>query len=486
MLFSCIFATVMHRSFLKQEESMAENKECFEGRVWRHSSPEERFEAVLSSISDGVYAVDNRMNIACFNRAAEAITGYKKEEVLGRPCHDVLQTNICHDACAMRYTLETGQPIVDLAITITSANGETLPVSISTSLLRDKEGRVVGGVETFRDLRLVESLRRQVEKSYSFADIIGKSALMQSLFERLPTVAIGDSTVLIRGESGTGKELVAHALHDLSDRKEQPFVAVNCGALPSELIESELFGYKAGAFTGATRDKPGRVALAKGGTLFLDEIGDLPLPMQVKLLRFLQEKTYEPLGGHASETSDVRILSATNRDLVDNVRERSFREDLYYRLNVIELKLPPLRRREGDVPLLAEHFLRRLRLLRNKQVSGFSPDAMRALLGYNYPGNVRELENIVEHAFVLCPGGLIAMEHLPDVLRSDRIDPDSCSPATLEEMEREFLTRKLAENGYNRLETAKALGIHKTTLHRKIRKLGLDLPDRDGRSRNST
>ncbi len=464
---------------------MTSKSECFEGGSWQDSSPQERFEAVLSSISDGVYAVDDHMRIACFNRAAEEITGYRREDVLGQPCHTILQTNICRDACAIRFTLETGKPIVDLPITLTTSAGESIPVSISTSLLRDKEGRVVGGVETFRDLRLVESLRRQVEERYTFSDIIGKSAPMQKLFDLLPTVATGDSTVLIRGESGTGKELVARALHDLSSRNENPFVAVNCGALPSELIESELFGYKAGAFTGATRDKSGRVARAQGGTLFLDEIGDLPLPMQVKLLRFLQEKTYEPLGGATMEAADVRIVSATNRNLSEMVQERTFREDLYYRLNVIELNLPPLREREGDVPLLADHFLRRLSLLRNKPVSGFSSEAMQALLSHSYPGNVRELENLVEHAFVLCPGGLIGPEHLPESLSIARKTLDSSNPATLEDMERDFLRRKLAEHGYNRLETAKALGIHKTTLHRKIRRLGLDLPERDGRSRNS-
>ncbi len=463
---------------------MVDKMKCFEEGSWKESTPEERFEAVLSSISDGVYAVDDRMRIACFNRAAEAITGYGREDVLGHPCQEILKTSICRDACAMRYTLETGRPIVDLAITITTKTGETIPVSISTSLLRDKDGRIVGGVETFRDLRLVESLRRQVEERYTFEDIIGKSFGMQKIFRLLSTVAIGDSTVLIRGESGTGKELVARALHNLSYRKNAPFVPVNCGALPSELIESELFGYKAGAFTGANRDKPGRVALVEGGTLFLDEIGDLPLAMQVKLLRFLQEKTYEPLGSNETRSADVRVVSATNRHLMEMVQNRMFREDLYYRLNVIELVLPPLRDREGDVPLLAEHFLHRLSALRNKPASGFAPEAMRALMAHDYPGNVRELENIVEHAFVLCPGGMIRSEHLPDTLIADRKPPDSSTPATLEESERAFLTRKLAEHGYNRLATAKALGIHKTTLHRKIRKLGILLPNRDGRSRN--
>ena len=459
--------------------------ECFEGRSWRNSRPEERFEAVLSSISDGVFAVDNHLRIACFNRAAAEITGWGKNEVLGRRYHDVLHTGASGDD-AMAHTMATGEPVTDRATGITAKDGQVIPVSISTSLLRDKQGRIAGGVGTFRDLRLMESLRRQVKKRYIFEDIVGKSDAMQRVFDMLPAVAVGDSTVLLQGESGTGKELVARALHNLSDRKDRPFITVNCGALPSELLESELFGYKAGAFTGAHRDKPGRIARAEGGTLFLDEIGDLPLAMQVKLLRFLQEKTYEPLGGTTVETADVRIVSATNRDVAAMVAEKTFRQDLYYRLNVIGLTLPPLRDREGDVPLLAEHFLDRFNALRKKRLTGFSSRVMGALLTYRYPGNIRELENIVEHAFVLCPAGIILPEHLPAAVQGGPPAAEGAVPSTLEESERAFLIRMLAQHGYNRLATAKSLGIHKTTLHRKMRRLGITTPGMDGRNGRGT
>ena len=461
----------------EDDESKQESEVGFKERLF---SPE-RFEVVLSSISDGLFAVDDEWRIGCFNRAAEKITGYSRDAVMGMPCRDVFRANICDGACALRYTTQTGEPIVDLAITIETEAGEELPVSISTAVLKDKTGRVVGGVETFRDLRVVESLRKEIEKSYSFHDIIGKSARMQQLFAILPTIAAGGSTVLIEGESGTGKELFARAVHRLSPRAEGPFVPVNCGALPANLIESELFGYKAGAFTGARADKPGRVEMAEGGTLFLDEIGDLPSDLQVKLLRFLQEKTYEPLGDVRTRRSDAAIVAATNRDLEKLVESGAFRSDLFYRLNVIRLRIPPLRERMEDVELLVDHFLARLSMLRGKRVHGVTPQAMRPLLSHHYPGNVRELENIVEHAFVLSPGGLIQPEHLPDWLAPD-VSRDDDLPTSLEDLEKRYIVKILERNQWNRLAAAEEMGIHKTTLHRKIKQLGIQLPKRDGRS----
>jgi len=293
----------------------------------------------------------------------------------------------------------------------------------------------------------------------------------------LPTIAVNESSVLITGESGTGKELFARAIHNLSGRNKKPFIAINCGGFPETLIESELFGYEAGAFTGATKAKPGRFALAEGGTLFLDEIGDLPLPLQVKLLRVLQEKTYEPLGSIRSLKADVRIVASTHRDLDAMVAEEIFRQDLYYRINVIKLEIPPLRQRMEDVALLVNHFIARFSALHKKDICGISPDAMNILMSYDYPGNVRELENIIEHGCVLCPGNLIGLKHLPDRLCPTAEPVETVS--SLEEVEKQFIIFILRKNNWNRNAAARELKIHKTTLFRKMKKLNIKPPDQD-------
>jgi transcriptional regulator with PAS, ATPase and Fis domain len=306
---------------------------------------------------------------------------------------------------------------------------------------------------------------------------------VKKLLEIVPTIAQSDSTVLIEGESGTGKGLLAAAIHAASGRRDRPMVTINCGALPETLLESELFGYRRGAFTGADRDKPGRVAAASGGTLFLDEIGDVPLAVQVKLLRLLQERTVEPLGGIESVPVDVRVVAATNRNLLQRVDEGRFREDLYYRINVIRLEMPPLRERPADVPLLADAFLRRLSMGRGKVVDGLSRAALRRLMAYRFPGNVRELENVLEHAYVLCGGPQIEESDLPEWLAGSDGGCAPEPPGSLAEVEAQFIRQVLARNRWNRAAAARELGIHKTTLHRKIRRLGIDLPEgRDGRS----
>lgn len=441
-----------------------------------------RFETVINSISDGVFAVDEQWRLTCFNAAAERATGVQRQDALGRRCSEVFRSNICEEACALRYTMETGRPIVNLPIYIRDADGERVPVTISTALLRDDDGRVIGGVETFRDLNMVKSLLREVESTSGTESILTADPNLRQILDIVPTVAASDSTILIEGESGTGKGLLAKEIHRLSPRGDRPMVTINCGAIPEQLLESELFGYRAGAFTGAQKDRSGRVAAADGGTLFLDEIGDLPSALQVKLLRLLQERVYEPLGDMRSVTADVRILTATNRDLASLVAEGSFRGDLYYRVNVIRLVMPPLRERAGDIPLLVEAILHRLSMTRGKAIEAVSREAMQRLLGYSYPGNVRELENILEHAHVLCESSRIEVEDLPDWFLAEVEPKGSAAPATLEEVEARFLYDVLARNSWNRTAAAHELGIHPTTLHRKIRRLGIDLPAIDGRS----
>ena len=309
------------------------------------------------------------------------------------------------------------EPIVNKAVYILDARGNRVPISISTAVFKDEAGKIIGGVETFRDLSLAEDLRKELEANYSFAEIVGRSAAMRQVFQILPQIAESDSTVLIEGASGTGKELFARAIHNLSPRREKRFVALNCAALPDTLLESELFGYKAGAFTDARQDKPGRFALADGGTLLLDEIGDISPAMQVRLLRVLQERVYEPLGSVEPVKTDVRLIAATNKDLGKLVRKGVFREDLFYRIHVIRLALPSLRDRREDIPLLIEHFIAKFNRLQGKDVVGVSDEVLARLMEHDYPGNVRELENIIEHAFVLCRGALIELAHLPPQLR---------------------------------------------------------------------
>ncbi len=441
----------------------------------------ERFEAVLGSISDGVFTIGLDGRITCFNRAAEEITGVPRDEAIGQPCHAVFQTEMCKGACPLRYTMETNTPIVDLVVSITGANGQQIPVSVSTSPFRNKRGRVVGGVETFRDLRQIEVLRKRVEDTYTFQDIVSKSPAMARVLGVLPTIAGSDSTVLITGESGTGKELVARALHHLSSRSEEPFVAVNSAGIPDTLMEAELFGYEPGAFTGAVKAKPGRFARADKGTLFLDEIGELPMPLQAKLLRVLQDRFYEPLGSVKPRHADVRLVVATNRNLDEMVAVGTFRKDLFYRVNVFRIALPPLRERREDIPLLIDHFLRKMAAEKDKRVNGVTPHAMSMLLDHDYPGNVRELENVIEHGFVLTPGPLIDVHHLPPGLAAPPAPP---APTTsMKELERQFVVAALERNGYNRTATARQLGMHKTTLFRKFKRLGITPPERDGRSR---
>jgi PAS domain S-box-containing protein len=445
---------------------------------------------ILDSIADGVFTVDSDWKISSFNRAAEKITGIKKEEAIGRYCWEVFKASICEKGCSLKRTMETGHPIINQHVFIVNSKGDRIPISISTAILRDKKDNVIGGVETFRDLSVEEQLRKELAKQNTFFDIISKNREMQRLFEMLELVSENDTTVLLEGESGTGKELFARAIHSISHRKKGPIVTVNCGALPDTLLESELFGYKAGAFTDAKRDKPGRFAQAEKGTLFLDEIGDISPMLQMRLLRVLQEKVYEPLGSTKSEKADVRIVAATNKNLKELVQQGLFREDLYYRINIVTLCLPPLRDRKEDIPLLLEHFLRRLNSMRGKEIQGISPKAMNILMSYDFPGNIRELENIVEYATVVCKNRLIRRIHLPETLQQKiglRKIPASekitGSEPSLEAVEKDIIYRMLRKNNWSRKLAAAQMGIHPTTLWRKMKRLNLEIPDYDGRTK---
>lgn len=434
----------------------------------------DRGHPILDSIADGVFTVDRQFRITSFNRAAEGITGYDREDVIGRPCSGIFRATICRDACPLYQSIKTGQNLVNVQVEIQNKLGSRVPISISTAVLYDRNGHPIGGVETFRDLTALTELRKQVDQRVDLKDVVGGHPKMRQLLEIIPEVASSEATVLIQGPSGSGKGLIAKTIHDLSNRSDKPFVKANCAALPDTLLESELFGYVKGAFTDARRDKPGRVALAEGGTLFLDEIGDVPAPMQVKLLRVLQEREYEPLGGTATRIADVRFIAATNRDLHQLIKEGAFREDLYYRLNVVDLRLPSLAERREDIPRLLDGVLRRLNVRMHKTVRGLSDEAMDAIMSYDFPGNVRELENIVEHALVLCRSSIIEERHLPDVVRQPQVsDRHQVVNGPIASAEAEIIRVTLEERGGNRVEAAAALGMHRTTLWRKMRRYGL-------------
>ena len=434
-------------------------------------------DVILNSIADGVFTVDKDWCITSFNRAAQEITGVPLELALGRKCFDVFQANICQSNCALRDTLSTGRNWVDRRVNILNRAGERVSVSVSTSILRDQEGNSVGGVETFRDLSAIERLRREIDQQYTFEDIISKNHRIRRILDILPDIAASDCTVLIQGATGTGKELVARAIHNLSGRKKHKFVAVNCGALPDTLLESELFGYMKGAFTGADRDKPGRFQRAAKGTLFLDEIADISSALQVKLLRVLQEREFEPLGATSTIKADIRVIVATNKPLAEQVALGRFREDLFYRLNVVKIDLPPLAERREDIPLLIQHLIGQFNAKLGTNVREMSEQAIQQLMQHPLPGNVRQLQNIVECAMVLCRSDVLDLDCLPSDQRlgpTSIPDPPPTNPFAVAEAE--TIRYALREHAGHRGQTAQALGIDKSTLWRKMKRFDIQYP----------
>ncbi|MFH1020870.1 MAG: sigma 54-interacting transcriptional regulator [Pseudomonadota bacterium] len=447
-------------------------------QVFRSAKASMQRAVILDNIGEGVFTVDTNWRITFFNKAAERITGLSRELAIGKPCSEIFHASICGESCAIAHSISTGKPETNRCISISNVDGTKVPVSICASPMYDNNGNLIGGVETFRDLRVVKALQRKIFQRERLGDMISKSAAMKNIFDILPRIAQSESNVLILGESGTGKELIAWSLHQMSEKSKGPFVAVNCGALPDTLLESELFGCKAGAYTDAKQDRQGRFAAAEGGTIFLDEIGDISPAMQVKLLRVLETKCYEPLGSSRTIKANVRIVAATNRDVELLVHEGKFRDDLFYRLNVARMELPPLRERAVDIPLLVEHFVEKLNAEKDRDISGVSEDALRILMAYDFPGNIRELQNIIEYAFILCPGGLIQPDHLPSPLAA-QLNPvfggmDMSRPLPLVQIEKKAIYSALNRNGWRRMATCKELGISKDTLRRKIAQFGLE------------
>ena len=434
-------------------------------------------QSILNSITDGVFTTNNDMIITSFNRAAERITHVTRAEAIGRKCFEVMRSDACESGCCVKKTIETGRPCENIPVFIVRADNKRIPIRVNANILRDKKGDIIGGVETFQDLTEINKLRRAYFKRHSFEDIVSKNHKMLRLFAILPQIAESFSTVLIEGPSGTGKELLARAIHNHSPRRKAPFVPVHCGAIPDPLIESELFGYQAGAFTDAKQNKPGRFALAGDGTIFLDEIGDISPAMQTRLLRVLENRTYSPLGATNTHRMNARVIAATHRDLKEMVAGKRFREDLYFRVNIVRLSLPKLAERKEDIPLLVDHFIERFNAITSKRIIGISQDALTALVMYNWPGNVRELENAIEHAFVLCRDNMLSLEYLPEQIHSSKGLTYTRTDTTLKEIEKQAIIQALIKNNWRKMATARELGIDKNSLRRKIQRLGVKMPN---------
>ena len=437
---------------------------------------ERSLKIILDNLDVGIFTINKGGRITFFNTAAERISGFNRREILGEPCAAIFGGEKAQEVCSMQDTIVNGQPRSSRQGKMMTRDGGSIPIRANYMALRNEKGTIVGGLTTFHDLTLVQQLKQAMQDHYTFQDMIGRSPAMQKIFEMINVVATTDATILIEGATGTGKDLLAKVVHSASQRFEKPFVKVNCAAIPDNLLESEMFGYVKGAFTGAGKDKTGRFQEADGGTIFLDEIGDLPLALQAKLLRVLEDKEFYRLGSRHTVKVDVRIISASNRNLEHLVKKRLFREDLYYRLNLFQIELPELRDRKVDLPILIGHILRRLSAANGSRLPEVSEKVMEILLNYDYPGNVRELENILEHTLIICQEETIQPRHLPEYLqirRTPRQSPVRRSVRPFQVSDDEECDRiisVLQEHNGHRTETARALGMDRTTLWRKIKR----------------
>jgi PAS domain S-box-containing protein len=433
--------------------------------------------SIVNSLADGVFTVDRDLRIISFNKGMEHLTGLKESDVIGRACREILHADNCAGNCPFSYTLKNGYGLANVMERIAGKDGNVIPVLISTAFLKDG-AQDIGLIATVRDASEIEKLKKEINDRYNFSNIIGKSVPIQQIFELIEALGDTDCAVLIEGESGTGKELVARAIHHESDRRNKSFVKVNCSAIVEGLFESELFGHVKGAFTGAIKDKIGKFELADGGTIFLDEIGEMPMALQSKLLRVLQDKEFEKVGDTKTVKVDVRVIAATNRNLKDEIKTNNFREDLYYRLCIVPIKMPPLRERKEDIPLLINHFLEKcsLKIANRARIVEVTPAALAALIDHNWPGNVRELENAIEHAYIRSKTNRIDNESLPHSITGSGLKEilnNTVERMGGEETERLQIKALLKKYNGNKTKVAKDLGLSRTTLWRRFRKHNL-------------
>jgi PAS domain S-box-containing protein len=452
----------------------------FKDLLERVRHDDRRLKIILDNLDIGVLTVDRGGHITFFNNRAETITGFNRGDVLGKSCSMIFGKTSSHDLLLLNETIADGQARSTTEGEIKTRDGQAIPMRANYMALKNEDGCIVGGLATIADLSLKYQFNSEIKGRYTFYDMVGKDPAIQKIFEIVPVVASSDATILIEGPTGTGKDVLAKVIHNASKRSKKTLVKVNCAALPDNLLESEMFGYVKGAFTGAEKDKPGRFQEADEGTIFLDEIGDLPLSLQAKLLRVLEDMEFYPLGSRKTTKVDVRVISATNQNLELLVSEKRFREDLFYRLNVMRLDLPPLKDRRGDIPLLISHILKRLCATRDTMVEKFSIDAMEVLLNYDYPGNVRELENIIEHALIVCQDKIIERNHLPLSLQrgiSSPLPAEEKGPfdGEIEFSEKTIILDMLRKYNGNKGKTASALDINRTTLWRKMKKYNISI-----------
>jgi PAS domain S-box-containing protein len=436
---------------------------------------ERSLKIILDNLEVGIFTVDRGGVVTFFNTAAEKITGFSRQEVLGRPCAAIFRGGSTSELDLLKETIASDSPRSGIESRILTREGVAVPIRATYLPLRNENGIAVGGLTTFSDLTIVHQLKQAIEDRYSYYDMVGKSPQMQRIFENVRVVAKTDATVLIEGPTGTGKDFLAKVIHSASRRSAKPLVKVNCAAIPDTLLESEMFGYVKGAFTGAVQDRIGRFQTADGGTIFLDEIGDLPLALQAKLLRVIEEKIFFRLGTSQTTKVDVRIISASNQHLERLVARKRFREDLFYRLNVFRIELPSLKDRTADLPLLIGHIHRRLSTSKGVVPPEISENAMQLLLNYAYPGNIRELENILEHALILCQESVLRRKHLPDYLRQ-RPSAAGGRPEkaiSSDSSERTRILSALRRHSGNRSLAALTLGMDRSTLWRKMKKYHL-------------
>ncbi len=450
----------------------------FKDLLERVRHDDRRLKIILDNLDIGVLTVDRGGHITFFNNRVETITGFNRGDVLGKSCSMIFGNASSHDMLLFNETIADGQARSSTEGEIKTREGQVIPMRANYMALKNEDGRIVGGLATIADLSLKYQFNSEIKGRYTFYDMVGKDPAIVKIFEIVPVVASSDATILIEGPTGTGKDVLVKVIHNAGQRSKKPLVKVNCAALPDNLLESEMFGYVKGAFTGAETDKPGRFQEADGGTIFLDEIGDLPLSLQAKLLRVLEDKEFYPLGSRKTTQVDVRIISATNQNLERLVSEKRFREDLFYRLNVMRLDLPPLKDRRGDIPLLISHILKRLCATRDTMVEKFSNNAMEVLLNYDYPGNVRELQNIIEHALIVCQDRIIERNHLPLSFQGGMPVPlptEEKRPfdKEIEFNEKTIILDRLQKFNWNKGKTAAALDINRTTLWRKMKKYNI-------------
>jgi PAS domain S-box-containing protein len=428
---------------------------------------------ILDSLAEGVFVVDKEFKLIFVNKAAEKILGKERDDFIGAVCRSFCNSDQCQISCPIAEVLVTGKKVYDLEATYVNSKGESLPVKVNASVLEDDENNPIGGIVSFRDDSINKSLEKLIGSDLHFKGIVGKSKQMLEVFNTIKEISDSEATVLISGETGTGKELVANAIHETSSRASKPLVKVNCAVLPEHLLASELFGHVKGAFTDAVKDRVGRFELADGGTIFLDEIAELPLHLQAQLLRILQEGTFERVGESKTRKVDVRVIAATNKNLLDEIAHKKFREDLFYRLNVLPINIPPLRERGEDILLLAQFFVDKYAAKYNKNIKEIAPDTAELIQNYTWPGNVRELENAIEYSFVRSKrGDSVCLCCLPPHIRPMEKCRESLSPRIIERDEKaEELLSLLRKNHWNKTKVAKILGVDRSTIHRRLKNI---------------